>query len=232
MAGKLKAFFKSFTAFDIVYLSLSIPLLIVVSILCGSDVLTTIYSIIAVLGVFLLTKGNFAAPILLLVAYCIYAYLSYRGALFGETIIYCALLIPIQIATIITWFVKKKKDNNQFIIGKVRLGHFLIALTMAAVGGVGAYFLLRAFNTSQLILSTITLVVSVLCNYFSLLKSEYAFIGFILNNVLFALLWLLPLLQGQEFGLSVLPMVVSGVLFCLLNIKGLITWTKMKKQQN
>ena len=231
MKEKLKAFFKNFTIFDIVFLSIAYPLLIVVSLLCGSDAMTITYSLVAVSGIFLLTKGSVVAPMVITVAYTLYAILSYQTGLYGETIIYCALLIPIQIATIILWLMKKKKDNNQFIIARVGWKHWLILLVVALAFGVGAYFLLQAFNTKYLILSTIIMVVCSVSNYLTLIKSEYSFAGFILNNVIFCLLWILPLANGEADGLAVLPMVVSGVLFTVLNIKGLIAWLRMKKQQ-
>lgn len=231
MKDKIKAFFKSFTTFDIVFLSIAYPVLIVVSILCGSDALTIIYTLIAVGGIFLLSKGSFVAPIVMTVAYSLYAILSYQNGLYGETIIYCALLIPIQIATIILWFAKKKKENDKFVIANVSWKHLVIVLSIGLILGVGAYFLLQTFNTKYLILSTIILVVCTISNYFTLIKSEYGFIGFIFNNLLFCLLWLLPLIQGEINGISILPMVVSGVLFSVTNIKGIIGWIGMKKQQ-
>ena len=231
MKEKLKAFFKGFTTFDIVFLSIAYPLLIVVSILCGSDALTIVYTLIAVSGIFLLSKGCFIAPVVIAVAYVLYAVLSYQNGLYGETIIYCALLIPIQIATIILWLTKKKKDNNKFVIAKVSWKHLMIVLASGIILGVGAYFLLQSFNTKYLVLSTIILVVCTLSNYLTLIKSEYSFVGFIFNNILFCLLWILPLIQGEVNGISILPMVVSGILFTVTNVKGLIEWLKMKKEQ-
>ena len=231
MKEKLKAFFKSFTTFDIVFLAVAYPVLITVSILCGSDALTIIYTLIAVSGVFLLSKGIFFAPIVLTVAYTLYAILSYQNGLYGETIIYCALLIPLQIATIVLWFTKKKKESDKFVIARVSWRHLMAVLSAGLILGVGAYFLLQAFNTKYLILSTLILVVCTLSNYFTLIKSEYGFIGFILNNLLFCLLWILPLIQGEINGISILPMVGSGILFTVNNIRGVIQWINMKKQQ-
>ena len=95
---------------------------------------------------------------------------------------------------------------------------------------VSAFFVLKALNTKELVLSTFIFIISVLCNYLSMQKCEYSFVGFIINNLLFVAIWLMPVIRGETIGLSVVPLAISGILYITLNIRGVISWRKMKKQ--
>ena len=232
MKDKFVKFFKDFSLFDILYLTISLSAVIFVSIFFKSTVLTTIYSIVGILSVFILTKGVFFAPLCLIVMYGLYVVLAYLNGLYGESIIYGAVFIPIQIIAVISWFSKKKKTGDVFVIEKIKVKEWIILLTIASACSVGIYFMLGVFHTKYLILSTITFVLSGIANYLTFRRTEYSFVVYIINNVFFSLLWLMPLIKGGETGNSLIPMAVSSVAFFVINITGLLSWRKMKKEQN
>ncbi len=231
MKEKIIDFFKQFTLFDIIYLAIALPATIVTSILCKSSALTIMYSIVGITSIFLLAKGFFFSPIFIILMYSLYVWLSYNNGLYGECIIYGAVFIPIQIITIISWFSKKKKEGNIFKIEKITLKEWIILIAVVIAIGVGVYFMLDAFNTKYLILSTLTFILSGTATYLTYRRTEYSFIVFLINNAFFTLLWLMPLLKGASAGIELIPMGVNSLAYFVLNLVGFINWRKMRKEQ-
>lgn len=228
---RMKDFFKKFTLFDILYLSISWAIVLTVSLLCKTGAFTIVFMMLNIASILLLAKGFVFAPIAVVVAYTMYAMLSYHNGLYGETIVYGAVLIPLQIRTTISWQLKQKKDGKRFIISKIKPLEWLI-LGLVSVGLLfGIYFLLRVFNTSYLILSTILFVLSVTSNYLLLRRTEYAYIEILLCNAVFLILWLMPFIEGRPGGVEVIPVGVCSLIYVVNNVKGFINWRKIRKRQ-
>ena len=96
------------------------------------------------------------------------------------------------------------------------------------VATVGFYFLLKALNTSELIVSTLSLVSSAVASYLMLRRCSYYAIGFIVNDVILIILWGLAMINS---GLGYLPTVISFVVFLVNDIYGLIHWKIEEKKQ-
>lgn len=235
MKQKIINFFKSFNLFDWIYLPLSLVAVMVVSIVFKSDAYSTIYSMISLLSVFLLSKGLLIAPFCLIVSYVMYAIQSYYNALYGEAILNMFILLPIQVITIILWFRKHRAKNKQstqsVIVNDIKIKEWLCIIVATLALGVAAYFGLQALNTNYLILSTFTFVLPIVANYLILRGSLYQFVVYTIVNFFLIAIWLLPIFQGLPQGANFVPMAVSFVSFTISDIYGLINWIKLRKQQ-
>ena len=212
----MKDFFKKFTLFDILYLSISWAIVLTVSLLCKTGAFTIVFMMLNIASILLLAKGFVFAPIAVVVAY---------------TIVYGAVLIPLQIGTTISWQLKQKKEGKGFTVSKIKPLEWLI-FGLVSVGLLfGIYFLLRVFNTSYLILSTILFVLSATSNYLLLRRTEYAYIEILLCNAVFLILWLMPFIEGRPGGVEVIPVGVCSLIYVVHNVKGFINWRKIRKRQ-
>lgn len=90
------------------------------------------------------------------------------------------------------------------------------------------YFILKAFNTDLLIISSISIVTSVLASYFEARRSELSLFCYIANDIVIITLWLIPIINGQTELISVL---VGPILLLINDIYGSYNWKKLKKQQ-
>lgn len=229
---KIKNFFKSFNLFETLFLLISLITVVTISIIYKSSAFTIIYSIIAITSVVLLSKASIIAPLLMVVSYTMYSILSYMNGLYGETILNVCLVF-VQIGTFINWFLKKKQQEKTktIVVKKVSWIEWLIVGSITCVIGVGCYFMLRALNTKYLELSTLLMAVVILANYFTFRKSAFTFVFFLISNILGALIWILPVLQGEPGGEQLIVMALNYLVYVINNTYGLYNWIKIRKKE-
>lgn len=90
------------------------------------------------------------------------------------------------------------------------------------------YFILKAFNTDLLVISTMSVVTSVLASYFEARRSELSLFCYIANDLVIITLWLIPIISGQIELISVL---VGPILLLINDIYGSYNWRRLKNQQ-
>ena len=223
-------FFKSFTLFEVLFLSISLIAVVTASIVCKSDVLSILYSIIAIITVFSFSKGVFIAPIYQVITSVIYATQSYYNGLFGEFIKDGCLLAPFYLITMIIWAINKKK-NKEIQITTIGWKEWLCIIAVALALVAPVFFALQALNTKYLALSVVAFILPFVSVYLVSRCSIFQFVSFMLQNVVGIILWLMPTFQGEPGGLGLLPMAIAFTIFIVSNIYGLVNWTRKYKVQ-
>lgn len=223
-------FFKSFTLFEILFLSISLIAVITVSIVCKSDGLSIAYSIVAIFTVFAFSKGVFIAPLYQVATSIIYATQSYYNGLYGELIKDACILAPFYIVTMVIWVLNKKK-NKEIQITTIGWKEWLCIIACALVLIVPVYFGLQALNTKYLYLSIPAFILPLVSVYLVSRRSVFQFVSFLLQNIVGILLWLMPIFQGEPGGIELLPVAVSFGIFIINNSYGLWNWTRKYKAQ-
>ena len=89
------------------------------------------------------------------------------------------------------------------------------------------YFILRYFNTANLIPSTISVTTSFAAVYLTFRRSAYFSLLYAANDIVLIVLWTLASLTDSSY-ISVL---ICFVMFLVSDIYGFISWLKMKKRQ-
>ena len=191
------------------------------------SVLSLITSLFGVTVVFLIAKGFAFAPMVELIYDSLYCVLSIILCYYGEVIICVFIMIPIAIFSLVSWF----KNRNGFTvkINKITKKEWFLVLLFGFIVTFLIYFLLRALNTSQLIISTISFITSITGAYLVLRRSCYYAIPYILNDVILIVLWSLTILNS---GFAYLPNVLSFVIFLFNDTYGLIRWKRAEKKQS
>ena len=90
------------------------------------------------------------------------------------------------------------------------------------------YFILKAFDTKNIIPSTISVTTSFLAVYLTFRRSPFYAIGYAANDVVLIVLWTLAAFED----LSYISMIVCFIAFLANDIYGFISWRKMEKRQN
>lgn len=159
-----------------------------------------------------------------------YAAFAYVNRYYGETIIYLALMLPIHIASIVSWL---KNRNEKAAYAEVKINRlskreYALIVVGAAAVSVGFYFLLSALKTDNLIVSTISLVASLGAAYLMLRRCEYFSLCFIANDVILLVLWSMKI---PELGTAVLPSLLSFGLYLFNDTYSFINWKRIKHRQ-
>lgn len=176
----------------------------------------------------LLAKGKFTCYIIGIISTFFYAYDSYINIYYGEVIISMCCTLPLMIIGLVNWLKHQDKENT-VVIKDITRKELVILLVSQAILFMGYYYLLESFNTNNLLISTISVVVSVIASYLTARRSEHGFIGFIINDIVLIGLWGLPIIQGN---LSIIPVALCPVLLLINDIYGVYNWRRIKLEQN
>ena len=175
----------------------------------------------------LLAKGKYSCYIIGIISTFFYAYVSYSNAYYGEVIIAMCCTLPLMIIGIVNWL-KHQDNTNTVIIKEITKKELILVLLSQIVMFFGYYYLLKAFNTSNLLVSTFSVMASIIATYLTARRCEHGFIGFIINDLILIVLWGIPVINGE---LNIVPVVLCPALLLINDIYGVYNWKRIKKKQ-
>ncbi len=180
-------------------------------------------SVIGATSLILNAKGNPAGQILTVVFSFIYAGISYKSAYYGEMITYLGMTAPIAVLSVVSWLKNPfEKGKAEVRINCLSKKEYIFVGVLGISVTVIFYFILNFFNTSQIMLSTLSVLTSFVASYLTMRRSEYYAVGYSLNDIVLIMLWIIA---GNP------SMVICFTVFLANDIYGFISWLKMKKRQ-
>lgn len=189
-------YFSDWTKLEKTLLFGSIILVSLVGIIFKSDLLTTICSIVGIITALLLAKGKNLGQIFGLLIVALYSIVSFKNGYYGEVIIYLCIMLPMYIIGIISWRRHQNKDTNSVEVSRITIKEWIIVLFASIVCFIGIYFLLKAFNTNQLFISSLSVIDSLFAVYLGVRRSKYSFYFYVVNDLILILLWGIPVITG------------------------------------
>lgn len=175
----------------------------------------------------LLAKGKFSCYIIGIISTFFYAFVSYSNSYYGEVIIAMGCTLPLMIVGLINWL-KHQDNTNTVIIKEITKKELILVLLSQIVMFFGYYYLLKAFNTSNLLVSTFSVMASIIATYLTARRCEHGFIGFIINDIILIVLWGIPVVNGE---LNIIPVLICPVLLLINDIYGVYNWKRIKDNQ-
>ena len=187
---------------------------------------TLIASLIGVTALIFVAKGDVLGQVLTVVFAFVYAVVSYRFRYWGEMITYLGMTAPIAVMAVITWI------KNPYKRGEVKVRHTTPKLWTGLIAAALIvtfifYFILRYFDTPNLVVSTISITTSFLAATLTMLRSPYYALFYAANDVVLIVLWMM----ATATDISYLPMVICFVMFLLNDLYGFVNWQRMKRRQ-
>jgi len=192
------------------------------------DALNFFSTVIGVTALIFIAKGNVWGQILSVVFCALYGIISLRFRYYGEMITYLGMSMPIAVFSIITWLKNPYKKGEGVV--KIRKFTFLegVIMLLIAIGvTVGFYFVLRVFDTPNLIISTISVTTSFCAAYLMLRRISYYAIAYALNDIILIILWVLATIENIIY----LPVVACFLIFLLNDLYAFISWKAREKYQ-
>lgn len=220
--------FRDFTKLDIIIWTGSVTALIIsFAASGGGDALTLIASLIGVTSLIFIAKGNVIGQFLMILFAVIYSIISFTFHYYGEMVTYMCMTAPSALITAIAW-IKNPYSETQVAVGEVRWRGWLALVSATAAITIIFYFILAALDTPNLFFSTISVTTSFLAAGLIFLRSQYYATGYMANDLILVILWILASLED----ISYLPMVVNFAIFFINDLYGYISWSRMKKVQS
>ena len=193
-----------------------------------TNFLTLAASVIGVTSIIINAKGHPLGQLLMLFFAAVYGYISFSFHYYGQMITYLGMTAPMALFALISWLRNPFKEGN----AEVRVNHlsrleiaFMSLLTVIVT--VIFYFILRYFNTVNLIPSTVSVTTSFAAVYLTFRRSAFFSLLYAANDVVLIVLWALASITDSSY-ISVL---ICFVMFLVSDIYGFVSWLKMKKRQ-
>ena len=134
--------------------------------------LTLFASLVGVTSLIFNAKGYPVGQLLMVAFSIIYGIISYSFSYFGEMVTYLGMTMPMAILAHITWVKNPYKDNKtQVKVNTIKMKEILFILSIIVT--IAFYFILRYFNTSNIIPSTISVTTSFIAVYLTFRRSPY-----------------------------------------------------------
>ncbi len=225
-------FFKSFTVLDVCIWGVSVTAILLSFFLCGNtDYIQLATSLIGACSLILISKGNVGGQILAVAFSVFYGVVSFFFRYYGEMITYLCMTAPIAIASIVTWLKHPfKRDDGkpaEVKVNRLKRRDYLLLIPLSLAVTVAFYFILRAFDTANLIVSTVSVLTSFLAMFLSMRRSPLYALAYAVNDIVLIVLWTLAAFTDKEY----IAMVVCFSVFLLNDINGFIQWNRMKRRQ-
>lgn len=225
----MKKFLNYFTRFEIgLWLSSVIIIVATFFIFEDKDYLTLLASIIGATFLILNAKGNPLGQFLTIVFSILYGFISYKFSYYGEMLTYLCMSMPMALFALISWLKNPYKGNKSQVkvnsISKKEIA-FMIMLTLVVT--IVFYFILKYFNTANLIPSTFSVTTSFLAVYLTFRRSPYFALAYAMNDLVLIVLWTLASISD----ISYLSVVICFIVFFVNDMYGFISWKRMEKKQ-
>lgn len=208
---------------ELVVLILSMLVIIMCFIFSAEkNYISFIASLIGIFSVFCFSTGLFYAPIASIIYSLFYIYLAYTQRYYGEIIAFALMIIPMRIASIVSWVKSKKQNDNRNVHSNaISKKEISILSSVMVVVTVGIFFILRAFNTAEIWIGTFSLVTNVIASYLIFRRNKYMFAVQLINDLAQITMWTISVIH---FGISYLPTLLAFVSYFILDTYGLINW--------
>ena len=220
--------FKNLTKFEWCLWIMSL-LAVCTSLLFGAeDYLSFFASMIGVTALIFVAKGDIYGQILTVIFCILYGIVSYTFCYYGEMITYLGMSLPAALMSVFTWLKNPyKEDNSEVKINKIKPPEYLFLAILAAAVTIMFYFILRYFNTPNLLFSTISVTTSFGASYLLMRRSPYYAVAYACNDIVLIVLWVLATIES----ISYISMVICFIMFLANDIYGFYNWRKMRKHQ-
>lgn len=193
------------------------------------NVLTLFASLVGVTAIIVCAKGNPIGQVLMIIFSLIYAFISYTFAYYGELITYAFMTLPMAVFSLISWLRNPYNGNKAEVkVNKISKKETVFMWILAIVVTVIFYYILTAFNTANIVPSTISITTSFLAVYLSFRRSPYFSVAYAANDVVLIILWTLASFSDFTY----ISVVVCFIAFLFNDVYSYISWKEMEKRQD
>ena len=191
--------------------------------------MTLAASLIGTTSLIFNAKGNPIGQALMIVFSLLYGIISYTFSYYGEMITYIGMTLPMAVIALIEWVRHPYNgDKSEVEVRKITLADHLIMWVLTIIVTIAFYFILKHFNTANLIVSTFSVSTSFAAVYLTARRSPYYAIAYAFNDIVLIILWTLASLNDTKY-VSVLACFIA---FLVNDIYGFMNWRRMEKRQN
>ena len=193
-----------------------------------SNYLTLCASLIGVTSLIFCAKGNPFGQILMIVFSIIYGIISYSFSYYGEMITYLGMTLPMCVFALVSWLKNPYKDNkSEVAVAKLKKKDIPLIIISALAVTIAFYFILKHFNTANLLPSTFSVTTSFIAAFLTYKRSPFFALAYATNDIVLIILWVL----ATKEDISYISVIICFVVFLFNDLYGFSNWLRMQKRQ-
>jgi nicotinamide mononucleotide transporter PnuC len=136
--------------------------------------------------------------------------------------------MPMSVIALVSWLRNPYENKKSEVkVNRISTKETVFALLLTAAVTVAFYFILDAFDTANIIPSTISVTTSFLAVYLTWRRSPYYALAYAANDVVLIILWVMASVQDASY----LSVTVCFAVFLVNDLYGFFSWRRMEKRQ-
>ena len=192
------------------------------------DLLTLVAALTGVTSLIFAAKGNVWGQVLMILFSILYGIISFRFRYWGEMMTYLGMTLPMAVWSTITWIENPSENNgNEVQIQSLSKKHIVALCISGIIVTAVFYYILKSFNTPNIIFSTISIITSFIAASLTMLRSSYYAVWYAVNDVVLIILWVLASLKDPSY----IPVVVNFSVFFMNDMYGFMSWKQRELEQ-
>ena len=192
------------------------------------DLLTLVAALTGVTSLIFAAKGNVWGQVLMILFSILYGIISFRFRYWGEMMTYLGMTLPMAVWSTITWIENPSENNgNEVQIQSLSKKHIVALCISGIIVTAVFYYILKSFNTPNIIFSTISIITSFIAASLTMLRSSYYAVWYAANDVVLIILWVLASLKDTAY----IPVVVNFSIFFMNDMYGFMSWKQRELEQ-
>lgn len=185
-------------------------------------------SLIGVTSLIFNAKGNPFGQLLMVIFSILYGIISFSFAYYGEMITYVGMTGPMAAFSLISWLRNPYKGRKSEVeVNHISKTETVFMLILTAFVTIVFYYILRYFNTANLLFSTLSVTTSFIAVYLTFRRSAYFAIAYAANDIILIILWTMATVTD----ISYLSVIICFAVFLINDIYGFINWKRMSERQ-
>lgn len=192
------------------------------------DLLTLVAALTGVTSLIFAAKGNVWGQVLMILFSILYGIISFRFRYWGEMMTYLGMTFPMAVWSTITWIENPSENNgNEVQIQSLSKKHIVALCISGIIVTAVFYYILKSFNTPNIIFSTISIITSFIAASLTMLRSSYYAVWYAANDIVLIILWVLASLKDPAY----IPVVVNFSIFFMNDMYGFMSWKQRELEQ-
>lgn len=218
-----------FTKFELIlWISSVSTVLLFFCLFDRTSYMTLIASALGVTSLILNAKGNPLGMLLMVIFSILYGIISFGRAYYGEMITYMGMTLPMSVISLVAWLCHPYKGKrSQVSVNRVRGMEYILLSVLTAAVTVIFYFVLKYFNTANLIPSTVSVSTSFAAAYLTFRRSPWFAVAYAINDVVLLVLWTMAAVSDTSY----ISVIACFFAFLVNDIYGFVSWRNMEKKQ-
>lgn len=190
--------------------------------------MTLLASLVGVTSLIFNAKGNPFGQFLMIIFSLLYGIISYTFSYYGEMATYLGMTMPMALFALIAWLKNPYEGNKAEVkVNKISRKECALMFVAAVIVTGAFYFILAAFDTANIVPSTISVTTSFLAVYLTFRRSPYFALAYAANDIVLIVLWVLASMHDSRY----ISVVVCFAAFLANDCYGFISWRRMEARQ-